>query len=103
MNENKFLTLLMGECWHDYIEIFNHKDNELYRCRYCNIGFSYRKENNDHLSNPLPVIKWMDDDSTPCAKCERLKNGEVLHPDGYGCYIKHPALIYLEQEVKDER
>jgi hypothetical protein len=57
MNPNKFLTLLMGECWH----VFKKKlDYDL--CKLCGYrrSASWQEQYPDHLSNPLPVIKWME-------------------------------------------
>lgn len=44
MNKNKFLTLLMGEKWYEWSEVQYH-------------GCDF---NPDHLSNPLPVIRFME-------------------------------------------
>lgn len=48
---NKFLTLLMGECWHEW-------DIAEY-CKLCRES-RHTHKNPNHLSNPLPVIKWME-------------------------------------------
>ncbi|MEN6321719.1 MAG: hypothetical protein ABFD82_23595, partial [Syntrophaceae bacterium] len=57
MNPNKFLTLFMGECWH----VFKKKlDYDL--CKLCGYrrSASWQEQYPDHLSNPLPVIRWME-------------------------------------------
>ena len=60
MNNNKFLTLLMGECWHEwYWKPTSAWSDKVYLCTLC----GERSENvylPDHLSNPLPVIRWME-------------------------------------------
>ena len=62
---NKFLTLLMGECWHEWQEIFltnNHTVSSVasLRCKHCETDKYFATENYDYLSNPLFVIRWME-------------------------------------------
>lgn len=62
---NKFFTLLMGECWHEWQEIFltnNHTVSSVasLRCKHCETDKYFATENYDHLSNPIPVIRWME-------------------------------------------
>jgi hypothetical protein len=53
---NKFLTLLMGECWHEWED-----DGAWNICQICGDKTRlHNPENPNHLSNPLPVIKWME-------------------------------------------
>ena len=61
---NKFLTLLMGQCWHEWKKIYltnNHtvNSNPTLVCKYCDID-RVGNDNPDHLANPLPVIRWME-------------------------------------------
>jgi hypothetical protein len=60
MNNNKFLTLLMGECEHEYEwnPTFLWRD-KVYLCTLCGER-SEKVYLPDHLSNPLPVIRWME-------------------------------------------
>ena len=67
MNNNKFLTLLMGECWHEWKPTSGHvaytnTPTHRYDCVKCGkIVFSWKETKEiDHLSNPLPVIRWME-------------------------------------------
>lgn len=118
MNENKFLTLLMGDKWYEWPEIQYHG---------CNF-------NPDHLSNPLPVIRWMEKempdeweeyvdycfvlfryDKREAYEClnkvldlnnlitylsEHREWGDKECPEGK---IKHPTMIYPEsEEDKDD-
>lgn len=49
---NKFLTLLMGECWDEWDGgLMYHK---------CGICGNLYMDNPDHLANPIPVIRWME-------------------------------------------
>lgn len=119
MNNNKFLTLLMGEKWYEWSEIQYH-------------GCDF---NPNHPSNPLPVIRWMEKEMPEVwekylkeifaykgntgfelpAKLNKAldlsnlitylsKNrewGYFEYPDyqtGEAMQGKHPALIYLESE-----
>lgn len=57
---NKFLTLLMGQCWHEW-EWYTSPN--CFKCKLCGLQGSDAEDllpNPDHLSNPLPVIKWME-------------------------------------------
>ena len=148
MNDNKFLTLLMGECWHELIPYCDTKG--MFKCKTCGIEKSiaeFWNPNPDHLSNPLPVIKWIEQnmpevwteyvdskfvlfryDKKEAYEClnsvlnlsnlvtylsEHREWGEIpcsqfgsrycmIECNNEKCegtsYIKHPALIYLEQE-----
>ena len=58
---NKFLTLLMGGCWHEKWDWRpNDFGNAPYVCLECNARAHEVPQRPDHLSNPLPVIKWME-------------------------------------------
>jgi hypothetical protein len=151
MNNNKFLTLLMGKCWHE---------PDIKSQTYVDDLYKEDWQNPDQLSNPLSVIQWMErnmpevwedylslvfelplsqkdtlnyildlnnlvtylseyqeewgfkecadwmnEEISPacCNNCEYEKKGLTVHMASYGCFIKHPALVYLEQEVKDEK
>ena len=60
MNNNKFLTLLMGECWHEwYWKPTSAWSDKVYLCTLCGER-SEKVYLPDHLSNPLPVIRWME-------------------------------------------
>jgi hypothetical protein len=53
---NKFLTLLMGECWHEWVD-----DGAWNICQICGDKTRlHNPENPNHLSNPLLVIRWME-------------------------------------------
>lgn len=61
---NKFLTLLMGECWHEWKKIYltnGHtvNSNPTLVCKYCDIA-RVGDDNPDHLANPLVAIRWME-------------------------------------------
>lgn len=70
MNENKFLTLFMGECWHEWnIVTLPPEDEEdpyyedVYKCKICGREVNIERllpAPKDRLSNPLPVIRWME-------------------------------------------
>lgn len=51
---NKFLTLLMGGCWHQWSI-----QGDYNRCIHCK-ELVPEGERPDHLSNPLLVIRWME-------------------------------------------
>jgi hypothetical protein len=55
---NKFLTLLMGQCWHEWEWKPKDGDIHIYECK-CGLRVGSRPQNPDHLSNPLPVLRWM--------------------------------------------
>jgi hypothetical protein len=55
MNLNKFFTLLMGKCWHEF---FNGSEY-VTACIHCKHHYGDAGDNPDHLSNPLPVLEWM--------------------------------------------
>jgi hypothetical protein len=59
---NKFLTLLMGECWHEWVESDPLAGkNIIPYCKHCNKSSMFPwVKNPDHLSNPLPVIRWVE-------------------------------------------
>jgi hypothetical protein len=53
---NKFLTLLMGECWHEWVD-----DGAWNICQICGDKTRlHNPENPNHLSNPLLVIRWVE-------------------------------------------
>lgn len=60
MNKNKFLTLLIGECWHEWEWKPKDGDIHIYECAKCGLRVGGRPQHPDHLSNPLPVIRWME-------------------------------------------
>lgn len=45
---------------------------------------------------------WMNEEISPacCNNCEYEKKGLTVHMASYGCFIKHPALVYLEEQCK---
>ena len=51
---NKFLTLLMGGCWHQWSI-----QGDYNRCIHCK-ELVPEGEHSNHLSNPLLVIRWME-------------------------------------------
>jgi hypothetical protein len=55
MNLDKFFTLLMGQCWHEF---FN-GSKYVTGCIHCKHHYGDAGDNPDHLSNPLPVLEWM--------------------------------------------
>ena len=58
---NKFLTLLVGGCWHEKWDWRpNDFGNAPYVCLECNARAHEVPQRPDHLSNPLPVIRWME-------------------------------------------
>jgi hypothetical protein len=60
MNNNKFIALLIGECWHELIPYCDTKG--MFKCKICEIEkpiTEFWNPNPDHLSNPIPVIQWM--------------------------------------------
>lgn len=61
MNVNKFLTLLIGECWHEWRE--SKEDWATVICQKCGVTSNRLDDlygfHPDHLSNPLPVLRWM--------------------------------------------
>lgn len=62
MNENKFFTLFMGECWHELIPYCDVKG--MFKCKICGIEKSiaeFWNPNPDHFANPYPVIRWMEE------------------------------------------
>jgi len=67
MNNNKFLTLLMGECWHEWESTSGHvaytnTPTHRYDCVKCGKIVHEWKETKeiDNLSDPLTVIRWME-------------------------------------------
>jgi hypothetical protein len=56
---NKFLTLLMGECWHEWEWKPKDGDIHIYECK-CGLRVGSRPQNPNHLSNPLLVIRWVE-------------------------------------------
>jgi hypothetical protein len=56
---NKVLTLLMGECWHEWEWKPKDGDIHIYECK-CGLRVGGRPQNPDYLSNPLPVIRWVE-------------------------------------------
>jgi hypothetical protein len=56
---NKFLTLLMGQCWHEWEWKPKDGDIHIYECK-CGLRVGSRPQNPNHLSNPLLVIRWME-------------------------------------------
>ena len=81
---NKFLTLLMGQCWHEWKAKYltnGHtvNSNPTLVCKYCDIA-RVGDDNPDHLANPLPV------------------NDEVEHVESRDCWCK-PRIEESEQVV----
>ena len=40
---------------------------------------------------------WMEGDGS-CYNCQHEREGNTVHPDGYGCYIKRPLPDADEKE-----
>jgi hypothetical protein len=55
MNLDKFFTLLMGQCWHEFFNGSKYVTD----CIHCKHHYGDAGDNPDHLSNPLPVLEWM--------------------------------------------
>lgn len=55
MNLDKFFTLLMGKCWHEFFNGSKYVTD----CIHCKHHYGDAGDNPDHLSNPLPVLEWM--------------------------------------------
>lgn len=57
-NLDHFFTLLMGKCWYDFdFTMCNECAGD---CEECLPKIAYNS-NPDHLANPLPVIRWMEE------------------------------------------
>ena len=51
---NKFLTLLMGECWHEWEWKPKDGDIHIYECK-CGLRVGSRPQNPNHLSDVLDI------------------------------------------------
>jgi len=59
---NKALTLVIGECWHEFISVTRRSGDcefNIYKCKLCGLVEIDKPVDIDHLTNPIPFIKWM--------------------------------------------
>lgn len=113
-NEVKFFLIKeymernMPEVWEDYLSLvfelpLSQKDTLNYILDLNNL-VTYLSEYQEEWGFK-ECADWMNEEISPacCNNCEYEKKGLTVHMASYGCFIKHPALVYLEQEVKDEK
>lgn len=115
MNLNKFFTLLMGKCWHKW-ELYPKNAHRTYQCITCGHSTLVPDEP-DHLSNPLPVLEWMQENMPrefeAYCRPQRVDRPSVYPSTDYvfrildlsnlaQWLIDHPEWGYTDEDEKEE-
>ena len=106
-NVKEYMERNMPEVWEDYLSLvfelpLSQKDTLNYILDLNNL-VTYLSEYQEEWGFK-ECADWMNEEISPacCDNCEYEKKGLTVHMASYGCFIKHPALVYLEQEATDE-